>query len=59
MDFIKDTLMPFFLLLLCHPLVNEPKIVMYIEYYFYVMLLDLIIITFKDGTQKTQLGLIN
>lgn len=58
-DFDKDTLIQSFLLLLCQTLVSELKIVMFTGFYFYVMLWDLIIITFKDGIQKIKLGLIN
>jgi len=57
--FDKDTLIQSFLLLLCQTLVSELKIVMFTGFYFYVMLWDLIIITFKDGIQKIKLGLIN
>jgi len=58
-DFDKDTLIQSFLLLLCQTLVSELKIVMFTGFYFYVMLWDLIIITFRDGIQKIKLGLIN
>ena len=58
-DFYKNILIQFFLLLLCQTLVNELKIAMFTEFYFCVILMDLMKITFKDGTQKTQLGQIN